>query len=121
MKLTVAFKHLEHTPSLDERIEEKSQKLIKYLGEDVHVNWICSAKDGEHVAELDVRGPSFEYFAKASSSNLYKSFDLAISKVEKQLAKKKEKMKNKIHRRGQEVVILDPEQAWTDREDLDDE
>ena len=31
MKLKISFKHLEHTPALDERIKEKSQKLKKYF------------------------------------------------------------------------------------------
>jgi putative sigma-54 modulation protein len=32
MDVSITFKHLEHTPALDERIREKSRKLEKYPG-----------------------------------------------------------------------------------------
>ena len=48
---------------------------------------------------------------------LYKSLDKAIYKLESQLIKKKEKMKNKLHRKNNKPVILDPDNAWTDYEE----
>jgi putative sigma-54 modulation protein len=116
MKLTISFKHLEHTPSLDKRIRKKSKKLEKYLNGEGRVSWTCYVKNNSHCAELVCHGPGFEYFAKGVSENLYKSLDKAISKMEKQIAKKMEKMKDKLHRERNRMrlVCLDPENAWTD-------
>ena len=99
MKLTISFTNLEHTPSLDERIQEKSQKLDKYLEKSSHMKWSCYVKDnGHHYAEVDVVCAHFEYHATAGTDSLYKSIDKVISKLEKQMAKRKDKLKNKSKR-----------------------
>ncbi len=114
MKITVSFINLEHTPSLDERIQEKSQKLAKYLGGKTHVKWSCYIKDNYHYAEIDLVGPSIECHATGKSQTMYKTIDQAINKLERQLNKKKEIFKNRMHRKGADLVILDPEMAWAE-------
>ncbi|MCB9063162.1 MAG: ribosome-associated translation inhibitor RaiA [Halobacteriovoraceae bacterium] len=114
MKLTISFKNIDHTDSLDSRIKEKSKKLTKYFEGNTNVKWICSAKEGVHISELNLTGPHIEYHAKAQSDNLYKTLDMAISKIEKQIIRKKEKMKNKMHRKKNELYVLDAELAWSD-------
>jgi putative sigma-54 modulation protein len=114
MKVKISFKHLQHTPALDERIREKSKKLEKYLGGKCLVKWTCYVKNQNHHADIELIGPTFEYHSSSWSDNLYKSLDKAIHKLEIQLSKKKEKMKNRIHQSKTKPVILDPENAWTD-------
>jgi putative sigma-54 modulation protein len=120
MKITISFKNLKHTPALDLRIKEKSAHLNKFFEEEsTRINWVCYVKEGVHYAEVSLHGLHKDYHATAKADNLYKTFDLAVSKLEKQLAKKKDKVKNKLHknRRGTEIVILDPEMAWTDQDE----
>jgi putative sigma-54 modulation protein len=112
MKVTISFKHLEHTPALDKKINDKSSKFEKYFEGKGSIKWTCYVKDGYHYSEAHLYGPQFEYYAKAKSENLYKSFDMVVSKLEKQLDKKKNLVKNKLHRKREPLVILDPEQAW---------
>ncbi len=118
MKITVSFHHLEHTPSLDERIQEKSQKLNKYLDGKTHVKWSCYVKDGNHHADVHLIGPHFEHRATAHSDSLYKTIDMVMDKVEKQLSKQKQKMRTRRTRAGkfakEERVILEPGMAWVD-------
>ncbi|MFP5387441.1 MAG: ribosome hibernation-promoting factor, HPF/YfiA family [Bacteriovoracia bacterium] len=103
MKLTITFKHLEHTPALDERIREKSEKLHKYLGGHLDVQWICGIEDNEHWAEVKIHGGHNDFFAKASADNMYKCLDKVIEKVERQLEKQKGSH-NKIHSRNRVPV-----------------
>jgi putative sigma-54 modulation protein len=119
MKVKISFKHLQHTPALDERIREKSKKLEKYLGGKCLVKWTCYVKNKKHYADIELIGPTFEYHSSGWSDNLYKSLDKAIDKLEIQLSKKKEKMKNRIHQSKTKPVILDPESAWTDYDEDD--
>ena len=114
MRIKISFKHLQHTPALDERIREKSKKLEKYLGGKCQVKWTCYVKNQSHYADIELIGPTFEYHSSGSSDSLYKSLDKAIHKLETQLKKKKAKMKNRIHQKNNKPVILDPEHAWTD-------
>lgn len=97
MKLKISFKHLKHTPALDERIKDKSQKLKKYFEGNTNVAWTCWVSGNDHWAEIKVHGPGFDFFAKASSDNMYKSLELCIDKMERQFEKQKDQYKNKIH------------------------
>lgn len=117
MKITVSFKNMEHTPSLDDRINEKTGKLNKYLEGKSHAKWSCYVKDNNHYADVDLVGPHFEYHATAHSDSLYKTIDMVVNKLEKQLSKKKDKVKNKMHRKREDVIILEPSVAWMDHDD----
>ncbi|MCO4794733.1 MAG: ribosome-associated translation inhibitor RaiA [Bacteriovoracaceae bacterium] len=117
MKVTITFLHLDHTPSLDSRIEEKTEKLRKYFNGGDHIKWTCYVKNNEHYAEVLISGAKLNYHAVAHSDCLYKTLDMATRKLEKQVSKQKEKIKNRIHRnhgKDSNLVILDVEQAWTD-------
>lgn len=127
MKIVSSFKHLEHTPSLDQKIEEKSQKLKKFFEGNFEVQWTCSIiEEGKQKAEIKVIGPQFEYHAAADSDKLYKSLDLVIQKVQRQVNKKKDKWKNHISRKHK-VSVKDQqiaqsewdEQYWEDKHDED--
>ena len=124
MKLKTTFKGIEHTPSLDEKIEQKSQKLKKYFDGNLNVHWTCSTGDhGLQVADIKVHGPHFDYHASGSSDSLYKAFDLAINKIERQVVKKKSKRRNHIHSENasfkEEQIdgIIKDEEFWQDKDD----
>ena len=115
MKVTITFRHLDHTPSLDERIKEKSDKLSKFLGGKSHIKWSCYVKEGNHYAEVDLLGPNFSYHATAHTDSLYKTIDQVVSKIERQLQKKKEKLTAKKNRTAcKGLEILEPAEAWGD-------
>lgn len=116
MKVTIEFLHLDHTESLDQRITEKSEKFTKYFDRETNLKWTCSVKEGIHYAECVLKCGTVTYFAKGKADNLYKTIDLVCDKIEKQLVKKKEKTKNKLHRKRPHLVILEPDAAWGDFE-----
>jgi putative sigma-54 modulation protein len=97
MKLKISFKHLDHTPALDQRIKEKSEKFEKYFQGNTSIQWFCWVHNDEHWAEIKVHGPKFNFFAKACADNMYKSFDLVVEKMERQIEKQKDILRNKLH------------------------
>ena len=123
MKIVSSFKHLEHTPALDQKIEAKSPKLKKFFEGNFEVHWTCYVRDdGAHCAEVKLLGPSFEYHATAHSDSLYKTLDLAVNKIEKQVSKKKDKWKSRIsHKHAPSVKDQQiaqgewDEQFWEDK------
>lgn len=125
MKIVSTFKHLEHTPALDQKIEEKSQKFKKFFDGNFEVIWTCSVQDDtKHLAEIKLLGPGFDFFASAHSDTLYKSLDLAVSKMEKQLHKKKQIRRDKIHHKHAPTVkdqfVAESEwdeQYWEDKKE----
>jgi putative sigma-54 modulation protein len=118
MKITTSFLHLEHTPALDHKIKETTEKLTKYFHDKGTIKWSCYVKNGEHFAEIYYHAPHCDYHAKAWSDNLYHSIDMAVEKIEKQAFKQKDKY-NKIHREKSEMIILEPADAWMDYDEED--
>lgn len=126
MKITSSFKHLEHTEALDQRIQEKSQKLKKFFEGNFEVQWTCFVRDEkDHCAEIKLIGPSFEYHATAHSESMYKTLDMAINKIIKQVSKKKDKWKSHIskkHNHGvKDQIIAEAEwdeEYWQEKKEL---
>jgi putative sigma-54 modulation protein len=105
MKIKSSFRNFEHTPSLDEKINLKSKKLEKFFDGNVELHWTCSVPEGgKHWAEIKILGPNFEYHASAHSDTMYKSLDLVIQKVQKQVVKKKDKWRNHISQKHKSSV-----------------
>lgn len=97
MKLNIAYKHLEPTPSIENKISEKADHLRKYFRGDVEVNWVCSVDKNFHRSEVNVHAGHNYFHAKAENSNLYKTMDEVIAKVERQVRRKNKKLNDKIH------------------------
>ncbi|MBY0518255.1 MAG: ribosome-associated translation inhibitor RaiA [Bacteriovoracaceae bacterium] len=85
MSLQITFRHLEHTPALDTQIREKSQKFTKWFGDEAQVHWTCWVEGNEQWSEVKVHARHKEYFAKAASADLYKTFDLVVQKIHNQM------------------------------------
>lgn len=118
MKLKISFKHLDHSQALDERIREKSEKLEKYFEGNIQVQWICWVNESEHWAEIKVHGPKFDFFAKGCADNMYKSLDIVIDKIERQVEKKKELRKNRMHGSPHESMkFIEVQKIIKDEED----
>lgn len=79
---------------IKEFLEEKTQKLERYFQGKIHARWTISYEQDEHVAHLHVTGNSLEYFAEDRQHNLFSSIEEAIEKVERQLQKRKEMIKD---------------------------
>ena len=106
MKISSSFLHFEHTPALDAKISEASSKMSKFFDDKGSVKWFCYVRNGEHCAEVNYFAPHAEYHAKASSETMYASIDMALSKIEKQAQKHKDRF-NKLHRgKNQSATFL---------------
>lgn len=100
MKVDTCFKNVDLTPSVRKRIDEDSMKLAKFFNGRFSIHWTCSKRQGEHTTQIRLIGPHFEYNTKARNGSLYKSLNDATQKMEKQLKKKKEKLRDKITRKN---------------------
>lgn len=85
MNLQITFRHMEHTPALDDMIREKSQKFTKWFGDAATIHWTCWVEGVEQWSEVKILAGHKDYFAKAHATDLYKSFDLVIQKIHNQM------------------------------------
>ena len=93
MNLTVSYRHLESSPALEEKITNKVKHLEKHLHDDFNVTWVCSVSGHVHSSDVNITSKTGNFHAKAEDSNMYKTLDVCMTKIEKQIAKKSEKIK----------------------------
>ena len=92
MNLNITYRHLDSTPSLDEKIKSKAEGLSKYFHGNLDIHWVCSVEDGRHISEVNVHSGKIYFHAKSESDTLYKTFDEVIHKLDAQIRKKKEQI-----------------------------
>ncbi len=94
MNLNISFKHMETSENLKEFIEEKSTTLQKYFDGKISVTWNLSAEKLSRIAHCHLLGNNMNYFGEASTEDFKASIDLALEKIEKQVRKHKEILKD---------------------------
>ena len=92
MKLTISGRHNEkNSENVNQRIKQKSLRLEKILGPQIHLRWTYSNRDEANAVELTILGAKGEFHAKAIGKNLYQGLDLVVEKIEKQIKRHKAK------------------------------
>ena len=101
MNVTVTFRHVDPTPALRQHAEEELQRLKKYLHRPLDAHVILSVTKERHTAEVTLNADHESMFAKEVTHDLYSAIDLAVSKLEHQAQRVKEKREDhKGHARG---------------------
>ncbi len=85
MNVSITFRHMDHTPTLDQTIREKSEKFKKWFSNITTVHWTCWVDGTDHCSEVTLHAGPQAYFAKAHADDLYKTFDLIVTKIKNQL------------------------------------
>ena len=94
MSVSITGRHVAVTPALRRYVESKADRLDRF-GLELHtVQVIIAVEKFRHSAEILCVFNRRQYRAKASSSEMYASIDLAMDKIERQLREKKARLVN---------------------------
>lgn len=96
MNVQIIVKNLELTDAIKSYIEKKVFRIEKYFDYLIDVNVALEIQRNVHSAEILVNAKGIFLKGLEKSEDLYASIDLAIDKIERQLVKYKEKLKQKI-------------------------
>lgn len=94
MQLQITGRHVEVTDAIREFIENKFAKLERHFDQITQAHVILSVEKNIHQAEAKVNISGGEIFAHNEADNMYASIDLLIDKLDRQLIKHKEKLKD---------------------------
>jgi len=100
MDLHISFKGLDRSQALQVYTQEKSEKLKKYFRGKINVHWNFSVENLTKIAHCRLTGNGMDYFGEASSDDLHVSIDHAVDKIEKQLRRHKEIVKDHLHKQA---------------------
>lgn len=98
MQLNVSGHHVEVTDSLRNYVDAKMEKLERHFDRITNMNVILSVEKLRQKAEATIHISGGEIFADAEQDDLYAAIDLLADKLDRQLIKKKEKIKDHKHR-----------------------
>ena len=91
MNIKIVGKELKATDAIKDYIGKKSERLIKYFGEEFDVTATIKTEGGMQVAETEVRTPTDRFRAVTAHRDLYASIDKNIDILEGQIRKMKTK------------------------------
>lgn len=97
MEIKIHFNHMEPSDAVETVIKDKVVRLKKYFEGRFSVSWNCSVEKGVHTSNVTVHGKNLDINAHADSDSLYKTIDIVMDKIEKQIAKRKDVLTNKHH------------------------
>jgi putative sigma-54 modulation protein len=102
MKLTITGRNLEITEAIENHLENKMKTTIQELGEKTNVHIALHVEKHRHLAEITVQAKGFAVHAHEETKDLYSAIDNALSNVERQLRKHKERAKDLRMKQGTE-------------------
>jgi len=93
MKTHVTFRHLAPSNALRDYVEKKIQRFQKFLHEPIEVHVILQVQKFHQVAEMTVSAKHFRVHGVHESEDMYASIDGVLDKLDRQLRKHKEIVK----------------------------
>ena len=93
MSLHLNFRNIESTEAIKEHVEDKVEKLKKFVTYPMEVHVILSLEKNLQCVEITCHAEHKDFVASTKSKNLYESIDVCCHKIESQLKKEREKKK----------------------------
>lgn len=94
MEPTFTFRNLDASDNIKEHTRQKISKLDKYLLKPIAAHVILSVDRHEHKAEITLVDMGHEYIGIEKSTDMFASIDNAVHKIERQLRKAKDKIRD---------------------------
>lgn len=94
MNVTVMFRHMDSSEALKNYATEKTDRIRKYLTEPIEVHWVLSVEKFRQIANVTVAANGVTIKGEEETADLYSAIDMVMGKIEKQVRRYKEKIKN---------------------------
>jgi ribosomal subunit interface protein len=107
MEIRITSRHEKASPSLQETITAELNKIEKYSEKITSCHVILDSEILEKKVEITMHAFNREVVAAAKAENIGKAFDAALARVERQLKKINEKIKDHKHKQPISTPIDD--------------
>ena len=95
MQIAVTFRHMEADNGVKDYVEEKAQRLQKYIVNPNEIHVVVSSEKFRHIAEITVIGDGVTLNSQGKNSDLYAAIDQMVEKAERQIRERREKARQK--------------------------
>jgi len=100
MNISTTARHYDLAPALQDYAEGKVQNLKRYFDHIVNANLIFSLEKYRHKVEITLHVNGRDFVSVDESDDVYGAVDRSIEKLERQLRKHKDKLKDRNARQG---------------------
>jgi len=102
MQKKITFRSMAHSDAIEQYVTNKIQKISKFFKRDssnVDMQVVLDAHREKHYFQVEFKIDSCNYhmFVKSQGSDMYAMIDEVISKISKDIARKKEKRAHGYH------------------------
>lgn len=104
MEVTVTFRHMEPTDALRDYAIEKMAKLTKYVDKMTEGNVVLSLEKHRHIAEVTINANRITINGREETNDMHSAIDLVMDKIERQVKKYKDKIRNHKPSLHQQIV-----------------
>ncbi|MBO4350823.1 MAG: ribosome-associated translation inhibitor RaiA [Proteobacteria bacterium] len=95
MQIDISFRHMEPSDTLRDYADEKIRRVIrKHIRDDFDAQITLAVEKFRHIAKLHLSYKGISIKCEESSDDMYKSIDLALDKLERQIHRYKGKLRD---------------------------
>ena len=95
MQTSVTFKNIDSSDNLKDYVGDKLNRFDKYLDNPAEASVVLAVEKFRHTAEINIFGDRLSLTAKEETNDMYSAIDMALDKLEKQIKKSKEKIRER--------------------------
>jgi putative sigma-54 modulation protein len=108
MQLNITGHHVEVTDSLKAYVAEKLERLEKHFDHVNNVHVILSVEKQRQKSEATVNVNGASLFADSTEEDMYAAIDSMVDKLDRQIKKHKEKLKDHHRNEGSQIKHQQP-------------
>lgn len=105
MQTSVTFKNIDPSDNLKAYVSEKLDRFDKYLDNPAEASVVLSVEKFRHIAEINIIGDRLKIKGKEETSDMYSAIDMVLDKIEVQIKKNKEKIRDRRGGGAKELAL----------------
>jgi putative sigma-54 modulation protein len=95
MQTSVTFKNLDPSDTLKSYVGEKLDRFDRLLDNPAEANVVLWVEKFRHIAEISINGDRLTINGKEETNDMYSAIDMVLDKLEKQIKKNKQKVRER--------------------------
>ncbi|MDH3957367.1 MAG: ribosome-associated translation inhibitor RaiA [Desulfobacteraceae bacterium] len=95
MQTSVTFKNIDPSEHLKAYVSDKLDRFDKYLDNPAEANVVLTVEKFRHIAEINIAGDKLTIIGSEQTNDMYAAIDMALDKLEKQIKKSKQKIRER--------------------------
>ena len=95
MQTSVTFKNIDPSDHLKAYVSDKLDRFDKFLDNPAEANVVLTVEKFRHIAEINIAGDKLTIIGSEETNDMYSAIDMALDKLEKQIKKSKQKIRER--------------------------